>query len=342
MKTKYIHIGFPKAASTTLQNDFFSKHPQLYHLGFGHRNANGIYDDYIDEDINKALEIDLRCKKDLLFDYKNIMSVFNRHFIKAEKMDEKKLVGISFEALSYTNINDIDITQKAERLKYIFGQNTKIIMIVREQRNAIKSFYSNSVLTGYYKSYKSFIVYQLLYQFRSLISDFKYFDIYKLYSNIFGKENVIVLPFELLKNESIKFQKLLCDFLDINCYDLDFSQANTGHTRKSIQCNRLLNYFFRHNLGKPHMTDVYSYRYLTYFKNKISQPTLEKIMLSKKRSAKNANMSRIMAKIPFVPPCNFDVINNYTDDFRKLFSTQNQLLSSEIGFNLSNFGYLVD
>ena len=68
MKQKYIHIGYPKAGSTTLQNDFFSQHSQLYHLGFGHKNINGKVQPYVGDDINIALEIDLCCKKDLVFD----------------------------------------------------------------------------------------------------------------------------------------------------------------------------------------------------------------------------------------------------------------------------------
>ena len=33
MKTRYIHIGYPKTGSTTLQKAFFSKHPEIFHLG---------------------------------------------------------------------------------------------------------------------------------------------------------------------------------------------------------------------------------------------------------------------------------------------------------------------
>ena len=49
---KYIHIGYPKTLTTSLQTSFFSKHSQVLHLGVGCGSAI----DFIDDDINIALE----------------------------------------------------------------------------------------------------------------------------------------------------------------------------------------------------------------------------------------------------------------------------------------------
>lgn len=343
MKSRYIHIGFPKSASTTLQADFFSKHPALHHLGWIHRKADGAIVDYIDETINKAIEIDIRCKRDLIYDKKIISQAFEKHFATADSDPAKKLVGISFEAFSYTDMNDVDVTQKAERLKNIFGADTKIIIVIREQRAIVKSFYSNCVQVGYYKSYKKFIEYLLLYRFRSVISDFMYFNLYQLYSSLYNPKNILILPFELLKQDANAFQKKLCDFLEIDYLALPFTKANEGHSGKSIQYNRLLNYFRRHNLGNPYMTEVYSYRYSPYFNHELQIEMPKAGLTSQKRLQKNIDLSQKLGKlIPFVPALDYGVIENFKESFHELFAQQNKQLSSELGLDLAQYGYLVE
>jgi len=38
MSNTFIHIGFPKTATTTLQNHLFSKHPGIHYLGKPYRD----------------------------------------------------------------------------------------------------------------------------------------------------------------------------------------------------------------------------------------------------------------------------------------------------------------
>ena len=74
---KYIHIGQPKCASTSLQNSFFSNHPEVFHLGSG---FNGITGRYIGRDVARVVEVDLRFKKEFLWHPDAVREVFDRYF----------------------------------------------------------------------------------------------------------------------------------------------------------------------------------------------------------------------------------------------------------------------
>ena len=188
---KYIHIGYPKCFSTTLQRSFFDAHHEIMHLGIG----CGSNVDYIDPKISAYMENYLVYARTLSFREKQeeIKKHFSYWFDKAEK-EGYAAAGISLEHLVFSfSTDNIDTCEKASRLKEIFGENTKIIMIVRNQIDLLRSLYRESIRMGNPGSYDDFLNFCVLLKDRNFLYDFRYDLIYELYSDLFGSENILVL-----------------------------------------------------------------------------------------------------------------------------------------------------
>jgi hypothetical protein len=264
-KIRYIHIGFPKCASTTLQLDFFGKHPQLLHLGVGYNKDSVYWEKHIDRDVTNALEMELRYKKDLVYDAERVKKVFQKYFDIADKDSNVSAVGISSEHLSYTFTTDIDVTQKAERLLDIFGPDTKIIIFIREQNDFIKSMYAEYIRCGYIHTFDVYLEYTYALQDLNFLSDLLYYNIYKLYSDLFGAHNIYITPFERLKDDPKNIQKELCNFLGIGFTDLPFDQENKALPIKALEFTRQINNRRRHFLGNPIWDGSFNHRLTSYF-----------------------------------------------------------------------------
>lgn len=184
----------PKNLSSSLQGYFFSKHPQLYHLGVG---VNSLID-YVDDEVNVLFENYLMYSKD--FEYhqhkERFKTVIDGH-IKNAVTKKNKAVGVSLELLSFSFTPDmIDVSQKAERLRGLFGGDTKIILVIRNQKSLLESMYREFIKIGYDKSYKEFIDYIYIYKSRSFLYELLYENLINLYSGLFGFDNLSVLIVE--------------------------------------------------------------------------------------------------------------------------------------------------
>jgi len=84
MKTRYLHVGFPKTGSTKLQDSFYSQHPELMHLG-GPFLSNGLRD---------AVQLDLLMKNKFQYEQSNTDQVFSSYFQDAEEDESIKAVGL--------------------------------------------------------------------------------------------------------------------------------------------------------------------------------------------------------------------------------------------------------
>ncbi len=79
MTQKFIHIGFHKNFSTSLQRSYFNTHPEIYLLGAGYGDHNL---GFIDREIEIAIEQHFRYSKDFVYeDFKDqVKSSFEKHF----------------------------------------------------------------------------------------------------------------------------------------------------------------------------------------------------------------------------------------------------------------------
>jgi len=153
MKDAFVHIGYPKCASTALQSNFFSQLPEVFYLG---PYTGGVIFPYYNDDIKYTVEVDWRLMKDFGYDQAKaagVIEICYDDFLASGR----KTFGFSSEALVFTLHHDIDVTQKAARLFNILGHDTKIIMVIRRQFDLIRSIYRNMILIGLTSSFSKFV-----------------------------------------------------------------------------------------------------------------------------------------------------------------------------------------
>lgn len=268
---KYIHIGYPKNFSTTLQRDFFPKHPELFHLGVGSADSNLGYRSGLVED---ALEVYLKsCKKPKYREVRQrLKEGFQELFVQAGSMPDKKLVGISCEHLSFCFSNDgLDYVEKAKRLADLFGGETRIILIARNQIDLIRSLYRESIRQGLVLTYADYLDSLYKYQDRNFVYDFRFDDVFDLYADLFGEENVGLFFFENYKKPGASGLDVgglcgdLSNFLGIEDPGLDFDHYNESLTGTQLSTLLGINRENRHNLGNHLLSTAEFHRIKHYW-----------------------------------------------------------------------------
>jgi len=279
---KYIHIGYPKNFSTSLQRDYFSNHPDLFHLGIGLRDNLGYYDSTVE----KTFEVYLKTCKSLKYNLirGDLIHHFEGLFEKAKKTD-CKAIGVSSEHLSFAFTHDsLSAEEKAVRLKEIFGDNTTILLIVRNQFDLIKSIYRESVRVGFIGGFNEYIDLIYKYQDRNFIFDFRFDLVYTLYKDLFGSDNVKMLFFENYRNDSGALndsgnQFLLLKDLDtalgIESHNLEFNHFNKAIPSNKIIVKSKQNSLRRHDLGNQLLESAEKHRIKTYLEEDLKFFELE-------------------------------------------------------------------
>jgi len=270
---KYIHIGYPKTMTSSLQIDFFSKHPQVFHLGVG----CGSLIDYVDDEIEIAVENYILYAKELPYaEHKaRIKNAFDTWFEYAEK-NGYKAVGISLEQLSFYFIpGQNDTAGIAERLKEIFGHDTKIIALIRNQFDLLKSLYGQYVREGLSLSYKEFIDYCYVYGDRNFLYDLLYDKKYAFYADLFGEENVHFIALESIRDytqkqlvrndDKILLLEKLSEILHIEYELSELDHTNPSLNKREIFQLLLLNQKIRHSYGNLFFESANIHRNRKYF-----------------------------------------------------------------------------
>ncbi|MFP4555383.1 MAG: sulfotransferase domain-containing protein [Bacteroidales bacterium] len=214
-----IHIGYPKTATTWLQKEFFPNVTNWNYLPPGIFNEQIIKIDPFDPNLN----FDEWKEKDRLI-------VSNENFIGLGRTNGFIKIGL------------------ANRLKSIFP-DAKIVIFIRNQLDMIASSYNwNVKRMGCNLSPKKFLnftdgrpnqisMYKLFHN--------NYYEIIKLYSELFGKENVYVFLFEDFQRNPEKFINNFCKTFDFQTSDktLDFAPVNSKLRKGLFFIIRMLNLF---------------------------------------------------------------------------------------------------
>ena len=330
---KYIHIGFPKCASTALQTHYFSKLDNVFHLG---SSGGGTVAPYVHEKVRIAIEVELRMAKDFVYQREVVNQVFDSCFSHAE-FEGYSACGMSSESMAFTMHHDVDITQKALRLKAAFGDNTSIIIVVRKQPDLLRSLYREYVISGISLRFEAFINAIYANRMRSVFHDLEYAKVYRLYSNLFGAENVYVVPFELLEFDPQQVISCLDRAVGVKSGMEEIPQENTGLSDVVIEKMRQLNAKTRHNMGKSVLEPVNNFRYKEYygpFKGLIYEAQLEEETIN--RHIKVANEMSTLGRAEKVDySCDPDVY----DEMLKVYGLSNKELASLTGLDFAALGY---
>ncbi len=231
----FVHVGMMKTGSTYLQKGLFSKHPEL--LTIGHN-----YLAYESKEAGRLVK--------LLFRESYEASQWQRDFrALVDSIDTQgRHLGISHERLGGDFRSVGHRYAVPGRIMESIGP-TKIILVLRHPLTFIASGYSQSIRTG-----------TEVHPLEALLGDdqtcreiadaLDYRRLVAAYESVFGPEQVLVLPFELLKEDRTQFLSIICEFLGIAQLPLEAVDTSTRNPKLSAVGGRILirtNQWFKHS-----------------------------------------------------------------------------------------------
>ncbi len=216
MRTKrevYVHVGYPKTGTTTLQKHFFPKIEEIQYLG-KHYGEDGFLTEGYRELLFEAHSDDVYEKLKREFEArlsKQKIVISDEHFFAFQRI---------LRETGYAPEND------AQRLRKLFDEtayDVKIIVTLRKQDEMITSAYAQ----GYVDIYSRYHEYDTFEKFAAFFMDeahrthrfrehLDYDKSVSDYVRVFGREHVFVLAFEALSETPNAFYGALCDLLDID------------------------------------------------------------------------------------------------------------------------------
>jgi len=306
----FFHVGYPKTATTSIQNTFYSKHRDIFLLDqhfsgtIGRKKFLDFHNDFFCTD---SVFFEEFCKK-----YRFIIDELNS--------SDKKVLVLSNEMFLTKDEYTIkgkccpDFGLIADRIYRFFkdSYDIKIIITVREQKTFIPSYFVH-FRTG---NFDNFINGGLVEPSKGFFGSMFYYDIILFYTKIFGKDNVQVLLYEEYARSKDSFIDKLSNFLgvDANCLDLkDNQKYNVKDKNKggyTINLYKLLS-SLKHNSFLRHINMN------NFFMKKCAY------LLS-------------FIKVPFV---SVHLTDKQKKDIDEIYSENNYKLSKEFGLQLEYYGY---
>ena len=235
MKVIYLHVGMPKTATTLLQARCFP-----YFKGLR----------YQDKDIKDLVERIIYTNP-IFLDLERTKQEFDGLL---RNVSEERLL-ISHERLFGNMLrNYYDNVYLTDCLKAVFP-NAKLVIVIRRQDELVESIYKQSLQSWHHQGINSFLNYRnrtfedSCDQLGLPNLDVKQIDLHRYVQNYvehFGRENVSVLPYELLNHDQRAFLEKLAAALDVEpVYPTNNDRENRGYSWLSSQIALALNRFVR-------------------------------------------------------------------------------------------------
>tara|TARA_B110000046_G_scaffold28052_1_gene28803 strand:+ start:109194 stop:110096 length:903 start_codon:yes stop_codon:yes gene_type:complete len=225
-KLVYLHIGYPKTATTFMQQEYFPAMEEIHYINQLELWETGflgiIFDDLFSSNDHKYISI-LRTWK--------------------AAAGEKKLF-ISYEGFVgnlFWGLKNFPLI--CQRLKKT-GFDFKILLSIRRQEKIADSLYIQYVHQGGALSFDNFIKLPTKYPLHLALNVFDYNAIYDKLNFEFGQGNVYVLPYE-----SIKYKEYLIDYLtnyfnqEVKLKTSQFNEHNVSLSGNNLKLLRFLNRF---------------------------------------------------------------------------------------------------
>ncbi|MCF6237384.1 MAG: sulfotransferase domain-containing protein [Candidatus Marinimicrobia bacterium] len=236
----FLHIGYPKTGTTTLQQYLFPYHSDLIDISSAVKSLNFI----------KELH---HCREQTFL--RNLL-INKQRF--TEQLDIQAGIHILSEEslLSYSmffqndpspQVYTSDPASTARKLQYLFLKSglfdeVKIVITIRRQADLLKSMYAqlyNNTFKHYpqTKNFSKYVNYVLDKDPDGFMLDTLYFqDITELYIDQFGEGHVKVLVFEQLRTDPNRFIQTLAEFLGIDVTQaIDLLENKKTNAKSSSQ-----------------------------------------------------------------------------------------------------------
>jgi|26BtaG_2_1085354.scaffolds.fasta_scaffold00002_252 hypothetical protein len=240
MKNVLIHIGYHKTGTTWLQKNTFSKNSTIFQSISPMEGDRSFAKDFIwDENGYLLNPFDLN-EEDIRRHLKKLVD---------QRNDSNKIYVVSDERLSGSpHSSGFNSSVILKRIKKIFP-NGKILIVIREQNSWLLSNYYQYLTAGGTHSLKKYL--NINYDGKRpgfSPNHVLYHHLIRGYQDEFGKENVLVLPYELFRSDKIDFFKKFSDFLNIEIpiEQEGFENYSNKHSNYYLNYNlRFLNPFLK-------------------------------------------------------------------------------------------------
>ena len=330
----FVHIGFPKCLSTSLQRSVFARHPEIFYLGIATDGGIGYRTDACAAIFEFYLKYARRtCFRERLDDCRNHLQEL---MLDAERRGATACV-VSSEHLSMSFTADcVDIEERAARLKQLFPSGCTILVLLRNQAALLKSIYRELVRTGYPGTFDDYVDYLFKFQEKNFVIDLTYSYSLGVFAEAFGKERVAICVYEdvvsdgqLRRTESgvPVLGAWLAEHLRLRGEIARIDHDNVRLTDSEVAAKRELNVTMPHDFGRPILHGVENHRLGGYWRFAmnldVSEEELFRDVVVKRqsisRSAASAGMTRIdalcseRAKLQWV-----SLMNRFETDNRRL------------------------
>lgn len=209
MPRHLIHVGFPKAASTSLQA-WFTAHPDLIF------DRNGL------AGYHHATEL----ARDVARDRRAAWYVTSCEDLVTPRNPPDQ----TFDAGPRPTAEHR--RRICELLHGLFSHAT-ILIVTRSHSTVLKSGYSQYLRRGGHLSMTRLSMFD--FSEAQVEEDWDYDVTVTLYESVFGAENVIVLPYELLVDDAACFTRILEERLGISHVEIEMPWLNTSLTSSELR-----------------------------------------------------------------------------------------------------------
>ena len=231
----FIHVGFANTGTTSLQKNFFARRDDIFLAGEPYGERGGIFTAI------KSIE-DFQLDRNLLEDQCRELvyaRANGRHIVISDEnlCDTPEL---------YFGPYVVPRDTIALRLKHFFPA-AKIIFTIREQRQYAVSAYFNLKRNAAFfdgmptAPFATWLSAMLSRERSHFMQNLNFHDLISLYCTVFGRENVCVLPLEMLVADGAdSYLGKLSDFLGLPCSSDDASHYRQIHNRRMSQRRELI------------------------------------------------------------------------------------------------------
>jgi len=283
-----IHIGFPKTATTFLQKNIFSNsdynfipitdsivrnNKKLYEGRFKIKGFAGYF--LTENNGGRFLSPYQNRTKEIHKEIKLFQEIQDYKKNKICVLSNERLCGPAHAGFS-------DSKDICDRIHDAFPK-AKILITIREQREMINSLYFQYLTTGGRGKIRQYL-HEKFHDYGTSAfrpSSLNYNEMVQYYSQKFGSSNVLILPFELLKENNNDFFDRLYKFLSIEKPKLEISSMRKENVTKSRYLRyKLRHLFFLFHPGldiKSPLPNRYLYQILTILTHQLSKVVPKKL-----------------------------------------------------------------
>jgi len=249
----FFHIGLPKSASTFLQKNYF---PQLNFLYLGKHYQPPVRFGNALQDFERGI------REIFTLSPVNI----EPHHIRAAQEGIVRLAN-EFKCNKMFCSNEGLVGSYAESFRngYLIAQclnglfaKPKLILVIRRQDRFLESLYRQAIRNGHSLRIEKFLNYKNG-EFQAFRQDYRAnIDLKTLrwdllvdfYQQLLGRENLLVLPFEMLKEDQAEFLARIAHFVGVPCVSsVSAAPANARDTSFLLSIKRFFNAFLHPNLS---------------------------------------------------------------------------------------------